>query len=434
MNAPTATHVAGLEPWLPWPLRAWPWWTEPVRAEGLAIVRIALALCLLVDILVSYRPHLLEFFGSGGLGGAEMFAYYSEPPKLNWSLLRGLGDPLLGTLGFIIWMFLTAWIVLDFWALYAIPREQRSWRGRPWSIVLWLVSGVIVMLGVWSRSDKLGQPLLVSWQDHAGLLTIAFWTWVASVVLLLVGFWTRAAAIAAWALTMSFANVNPNIDNAGDTIRGIILFYLMLSPCGAVWSIDRWLQNRRGGNVPTHVYPWALRLLFFQLVFIYFMNGLYKLTGSDWLAGDSLHYVLCDLSLTRFSREQLPIPFVVTQLATWLVLVWEVTFPVLVIFRRTRFPALLFGVAFHLGIFLTMELGGFVPYVLCLYLPLCIGPRQVSDAHRTVASPLTLHEARTNLGGNSGLQAFQAPLFEHGDRFLVDPLAVGVRGRQITAA
>ena len=162
-----------------------------------------------------------------------------------------------------------------------------------------------------------------------------------------------------------------NIDNAGDTIRGITLFYLMLCPSGAAWSVDRIIQRRRlGTTFPAYVWPWGLRLLFIQLVLIYFMNGLYKVTGTNWLAGDSLYYVLCDLTLTRFSFAQLPIPFVVTQVSTWLVLAWELSFPLLVLFRRTRWLALAIGVAFHLGIFATMELGGFVPYVLCLYLPL----------------------------------------------------------------
>ena len=41
-----------------------------------------------------------------------------------------------------------------------------------------------------------------------------------------------------------------------------------------------------------------------------------------------------------------------------------------VLLRWTREIFLAFGVAFHLGIFINMELGGFAPYVLCLYLPL----------------------------------------------------------------
>ena len=32
--------VVGLKPWLPWPLSRSPWWTEPVRAERLAVLRI----------------------------------------------------------------------------------------------------------------------------------------------------------------------------------------------------------------------------------------------------------------------------------------------------------------------------------------------------------------------------------------------------------
>ena len=118
------------------------------------------------------------------------------------------------------------------------------------------------------------------------------------------------------------------------------------------------------------------------MTFIYFMNGLYKVTGANWVEGDSLYYVLCDLTLTRFSIAQLPIPFFAAQVSTWLVVAWELTFPVLVIFRRTRWLALLFGALFHLGIFATMELGGFVPYVLCLYLPLLPWDKWLSEEAR----------------------------------------------------
>ncbi len=145
----------------------------------------------------------------------------------------------------------------------------------------------------------------------------------------------------------------------------------MLAPCAAVWSVDCLIMRRRTPPFgPVLIYPWPLRLLFIQLIFVYFMNGLYKLTGLDWIQGDSLYYVFCDITLTRFSVAQLPVPYVLTKMLSWLVLAWEVSFPLLVLFRSTRPAALAIGVAFHLGIFLTMELGGFAPYVLCLYVPL----------------------------------------------------------------
>ena len=68
--------------------------------------------------------------------------------------------------------------------------------------------------------------------------------------------------------------------------------------------------------------------------------------------------------------HQWPLPFVVSQIMTWSVLLWEVGFPLWVALTWTRKPALWFGVAFHVGILLTMEIGGFVPYMLVLYLPL----------------------------------------------------------------
>src|SRR5262249_34355883 len=78
-------------------------------------------------------------------------------------------------------------------------------------------------------------------------------------------------------------------------------------------------------------------------------------------------------------------PFVLTQLMSWTVLVWELSFPLLVLVRWTRPIALLFGVAFHLGIFATLELGGFGPYMLVLYLPLLPWDRWLEKRARQAA-------------------------------------------------
>jgi Vitamin K-dependent gamma-carboxylase len=202
---------------------------------------------------------------------------------------------------------------------------------------------------------------------------------------LTIGLFTRTSALIAWALSTSFAGLNSCIDNAGDEIRGIILFYLMISPCGAVWSIDRWRQRRAsrgalapgvesantlGPKAPIFIHPWPLRLLMVQMILMYFSNGMFKLSGDTWWAGTSLYYVLADLTLARWSYAQFTIPFWLTRILTWFVLVWEAGFPVWVALPWTRKAAFLIGVAFHLGIGLSMELGPFVPYALCLYLPL----------------------------------------------------------------
>jgi uncharacterized membrane protein YphA (DoxX/SURF4 family) len=218
--------------------------------------------------------------------------------------------------------------------------------------------------------SELGR-FLGPWPDDPQFLRIGMWVWLLATLMLLLGLWTKPAAIASYAMSISFANLNDKIDNAGDTIRIIIQFYLMLCPCGAVWSLDRLLLRLRGKDAPVVlVSPWPIRMLFVQLIFIYFINGVYKMFGGSWREGYSLFYVMGDFTLTRFSLSDNPLPLWAMRLANWSVLFWEASFPVLVINRWTRLVALCFGVFFHLGIFVSMELGFFVPYTLCIYLPL----------------------------------------------------------------
>ncbi len=78
--------------------------------------------------------------------------------------------------------------------------------------------------------------------------------------------------------------------------------------------------------------------------------------------------------LSRWSFAQLPLPFWMTAVLTYCCVWWEALFPVLVSWRRTRAWTLWFGVSFHAGIFLTMEVGWFSIYSLCFY-PVWIADR-----------------------------------------------------------
>lgn len=284
--------IVGLKPWLPRFLARWSSWTEPVRAERLAILRIGVAAVLLVDILTNYLPHLPDLFGPNSLGDPQVF--WHDRPISFWSLLAGV--------------------------------------------------------------------------QSAAVLRVVVIAWAAAAVLLLLGLCSRTSAAVAWALSQSFLALNPYAHNAGDTVRTIMLLYLMIAPCGAAWSLDRWLRRNRHVG-PIFIYPWPLCLLLVQMSVIYFNNGVHKLMGPQWRAGSSLYYVLGDLTLMRWSYAELPLPFVITQVLTWGVLIWELAFPLLVFLPATRPATLVMGVLMHVGIGLSMELGVFAPYMLCLYLP-----------------------------------------------------------------
>src|SRR5262249_50743219 len=138
---------------------------------------------------------------------------------------------------------------------------------------------------------------------------------------------------------------------------------------------------------PVYVPPWPLRLLLIQLVLIYFFTGLIKLFSETWRNGDSLYYVLADLVLTRMSLAQVALPLWFMRLATWGVLVWEITFPLWVLLPWTRPLAFRSGVLFHVGTLTLMELAGFEWYMFVLYLPLLPWARWLRDPGFVAAAP-----------------------------------------------
>lgn len=477
--------VVGLEPWLPWPLSRWRWWTEPVRAERAAALRIAVAGVMLIDLLTTYAPVLHTYYGPGSLGEPSFFDYYFRAPKWNWTVLRGLGgpDPVMWYFAVAAWLAATVWVWLGLAARLDLGREGREPPALGWGIGLWIGATILALLGLWSRLQASGDgiefltpfsagftwvvasvflllalrkrrhraadsqaphlfPLVGAawvvaflfvllgtwlafqgqldaddflslfwvgerWDEDSAALDVAMGLWIVFTLFMLVGIGSRLSVVVVWVLSVSFVNMNTYNDNAGDEIRNIALFYLMLCPSGAAWSLDawwaRWWGRREGSvarwlgrpNQPVYIYPWALRLLFVQLGFIYCCNGVFKLLGPDWPRGDSLYYVLNDLTLARWSYAQFPMPVWLTRVLTWSVLGWEAGFPLIMLvpwmvagllrFRRLRTrgmvrlvrllrflraAALCFGVAFHLGIFAAMELGFFGPFMICLYAPL----------------------------------------------------------------
>jgi hypothetical protein len=135
------------------------------------------------------------------------------------------------------------------------------------------------------------------------------------------------------------------------------------------------------------VYPWPLRLLFVQIVLIYFMNGVYKLFGPEWRDGTVMHYILSDVGWARWS---LPLPLWLTRAGAWLVLTWELSFPLLVLWPASRWVAFGLGAVFHIHTGLNLELGLFPLYALCFYLPLLPWERLSS---RRPIGPRPLHPA-----------------------------------------
>lgn len=334
-------------------------WTLPLRAESLAAFRILLAATILLSQLTGLGRQLDTFCGPD--------------------------DPL-------------------------IPAETRDdWLARSGRICLLRGPVSVPFLGQWLPDKIFGdwfkdtRRRLENWlpaedarvwaqwgaQPASGVLL--FRIYLLSLVCVLIGFRTRLMTLVAVLLAATFNNRLVELLNGGDSLARIGLYFLLLSPAGATWSVDAWVRNWFRGAPPPEpvtIEPWSVRLMQIQIVCMYLFTGLTKLDDvrpdaqwgwfwprGDWVEGNALYWVLNDVALTRWSYAQFPVPLVVCKLATWGTLFFELFFGLLVLFRWTRGATLLAGLALHLGILLFMEIGWFSQITLCWYVLFLSGER-----------------------------------------------------------
>jgi hypothetical protein len=119
------------------------------------------------------------------------------------------------------------------------------------------------------------------------------------IVLFTLGVCTRVTSVLTWLAGLAYIHRNALSLFGQDTMMNLNLFYLMLSPCGATWSVD-WLIARyragkttlRAGQAPPAGGPrpfvsagFVLRMLQVHYCFMYLSAGLSKLKGESWWSG-----------------------------------------------------------------------------------------------------------------------------------------------------
>ena len=156
-------------------------------------------------------------------------------------------------------------------------------------------------------------------------------------------------------------------------ISGLMIFL----PAHQAWSVDaRRNPELRATTVPA----WTLNLLRFQVSIVYFFAGLAKV-NADWL----LHAQ--PLRLWLAARSDLPIvgPWLnelwVACTASWCGAIFDLTIPFLLLHRRTRAPAYVAVIVFHLTTWLLFNIGMF-PWIMMIAALVMFPP----DWPRTLAS------------------------------------------------
>lgn len=137
------------------------------------------------------------------------------------------------------------------------------------------------------------------WIVHlAGLAIVALFT---------IGFQTRITSVLATMVVLSYIHRTPLLAGQFEAILSMLMVYLAIGPCGAVWSSDAWLQSKKlAAQGSTATLPAdsimaniSLKLIQAHVAGFYILMGLSQLGGAygaensaTWWRGEALWWLI----------------------------------------------------------------------------------------------------------------------------------------------
>jgi hypothetical protein len=189
---------------------------------------------------------------------------------------------------------------------------------------------------------------------------------IAFSLLFIVGFATRVVTPVLLMFWVGLSSNSVFLTNGGDVVIRLALLFCIFADLSRHWSVDAWWCRRRGR---TSIYPvvitrripsWltavahntAVVLCGYQVLLIYVNSGIYKLMGKEWLEGSALYYAFT-LDVFRVFPALSDLVWHITPLVmvgSWISIWAQLLFPLLLLWRPTRYAALVVLMGMHLGI------------------------------------------------------------------------------------
>lgn len=227
------------------------------------------------------------------------------------------------------------------------PDRHYTWGdGAQWTTLIRTSKEWPAFLGLFREVGGLGF-------DLAYLVTIGFG------LLLMLGLYTRPVTIMTLFLWMSLYVANPFVGSGGDAILRMVMLYLCFTDAGQRWSVDARLRSGRGAVRPfmpdwfsTTVHNLALILIVHQVVMVYVGSAFWKVQSEVWKNGTAVYFPLQTDAYSPW--HDLLHPFYanafIIHSSTYMAILVQMFFPVLLIYRPTRLLALVLITGMHLGI------------------------------------------------------------------------------------
>ena len=214
------------------------------------------------------------------------------------------------------------------------------------------------------------RPSPLQWVQDPVSVRIFMASTVAVALAFTLGWRTRFMSIALYLGLLSFHHRSLLTNSGPDNLLLLIVFYLMLSPCGMAYSLDALrIARRRGTLAEPIIIPWAQRLIQLHLCLIYLDSAVLKCAGTSWLGGTALHYVFNNSEVGgRFDLSALTQYPILINLLTTMSLGVEFLLAFWLWFRPVRPRVIACGIALHGGILFVINVPLFGELMTACYL------------------------------------------------------------------
>lgn len=130
-----------------------------------------------------------------------------------------------------------------------------------------------------------------------GIITLLFILNLFCIIGLLIGFRTKLFTFLCWVFLLSLHNRNPLIQQAGDDLMRLLLFWGLFLPWGNRFSLDAILSKKK--QQPTEITSWACIGYLLLLFSVYFFSALHK-SSPEWTTDFTALYYALSLDMILF--------------------------------------------------------------------------------------------------------------------------------------
>jgi len=209
---------------------------------------------------------------------------------------------------------------------------------------------------------KLLLPLSISAKGTVYLVTVIYFI---SLIGLTAGYKTRLMGALAWLMHLILNTTGHFTAYGVETFAHIALFYCMVLPVGASWSID---AHKKPPVLPPYLITLSVRIIQLHFCIMYLASGLEKSIGSQWWNGEAIWIAMQQDQFHKVDINWMAGVPIVPKLLCIGTLITETLYPVGMLWKKTKkmWLTAILSMHFFIAIFLGLQLFGGLMFLLNL--------------------------------------------------------------------